>query len=468
MPTTLVSTSTLEWIGFTTATAAEICHRYQTRPDPRINPDSLLDYVEGHIVQLQLPAFRNTPPAQALEKVGIRKSVQDALLDPDFSALLYTRDLHYWLTDTLTTNYATLIRLRDRLRNHANAIRSVAWKKQKRDGLPQQLQSMASLAASASSSAPGTHELVPEVSTSQKQDKDPRAREDLGAQIDEYTGSAILTLTPEDHDLPVSRIQLLTEEQEPGAVPPDYTALYKGKAASDDPDGPSWIQDDGSGNLAMTALSTLPGGDFHWWSCAHCWTPGKETAEYYRSWAARRCPYAETWLVRILISAGFVDALRKARLFYHPISLDSSEPRGSPDSSGADWKEYVWHCKKGMRPPPKFDYLWKEGPASAPGGGPDGAPDGPPAGVDVIQGHICTGNTGPITRIPAHEVHARITKENVLQVRLRVGNTTTRKATQWAFIHHDIIDRLGEEITSRGGLPRIHIDITASTMSRQF
>ncbi|KAL2428836.1 hypothetical protein ABEF95_008412 [Exophiala dermatitidis] len=397
MPTTLVSTETLEWIGFTSATAAEICHRYQTRPDPRINPDSLLDYVEGHIVQLQLPAFRNMPPAQALERVGIQKSVQDALLDPDFTALLYTQDLHYWLRDTLTTNYATLIRLQDRLKNHA--IRSVARKKQKRAADLRQPQSQ--ITACASSSTPGTHELVPEV-----------------------TANPTLNLTPEDHNLPRNQVQLLLpSDQEPDPIiPPGYTALYKGKAACDMPDGRSWIQEDGT--FAMAALWTLPGGDFNFDSVAHYWTPEKETAEQYRSWAARRSPYSETWLIRILVSDSFVHSLKKATLWYSP-----------------DWKQYVWHCKKHRRLPPKFD---------------SGT-----AGVDVIQGHICTGNTAPINTIPEH---ARITEEHVLQV--PVGNKKNKKkqqkATQWAFVHWDAIKRLEEEIAAPGG-GRIHIDITAST-----
>jgi hypothetical protein len=275
------------------------------------------------------------------------------------------------------------------MRKHA--IRSVAKKKQKRASLEQFM-------ASASSATTQEPLAPPEI-------------------------TATLNLMPEDHSLPAHRVQLITTE--PDAIPPGYTALYKGKAAAEMMSmevEDSWIQDDGS--LLMEVLSSYAGGDFNWRANAHYWTPDQDVAEEYRQWAARRCCYSETWLIRILISDSFVNSLQKATLFYSP-----------------EWKEYVWSCKKRRQPRPEFDYLWKDA----------------PIGVDMIQGHICTGVNSSITHIPAKDVQTRMTDDHVL----RVGETDT-KATQWAFIQVDSIKRLGEEI--RG---RIHIDITASVQSKE-
>jgi hypothetical protein len=155
-------------------------------------------------------------------------------------------------------------------------------------------------------------------------------------------------------------------------------------------------------------------------NAAWYWTPEAETAEEYRAWAARRCPWADTWVIRIQIPKTFIDSLRQQDLWY-----------------SRDWKEYFWYCRKKIRPPEKFNSYWQAG------------------GADLIKGHICTGVHSSITRIKKEEVQTRITEDNVLLIR-------SGRATQWVFMQDDSIERLGAEI--RG---KIHIEITSAEQGQE-
>ena len=228
--------------------------------------------------------------------------------------------------------------------------------------------------------------------------------------------TATVNMTCEYFGLPASHIALDSE----GPLLPDHLALYQGRAACD-PLNNTWIRQDGS--LRMEAVGTRPGGDFNYRYEASYWTPQKDVAEEYRKYAARRSPLSQTWLVRIQIPRSFISSLRRAELLY-----------------SRDWKEYVWYCKTQRDlPPAKYNHLWR------------------PGGVDVMQGHICTGLTKEIYRIEEGEVQTRITSDHVMQ-----SSSTGGKAIQYVFRNPDIADRLGEVI--RG---KIHIEISVAALNRQ-
>lgn len=217
--------------------------------------------------------------------------------------------------------------------------------------------------------------------------------------------TATLNMTSEDHHLPKTYVTV----QAASPILPDQCVLYKAKAAAEIGE-PQWIEDDGSHDLRAT--SSYSGCDFNWERSAWYWTPEVETAEQYRAWSSRRCSCSDTWVIRIQILMTFINSLRQSNLWF-----------------SKDWKEYVWHCKKKLPPPAKYD-LYCQG--------------------DLIKGHICTGVQSSVARIKKEEVQTRMTEENVL-------TTACGKATQWAFIRYDSAMRLGMEI--RG---KIHIEIIAA------
>jgi hypothetical protein len=373
LPQSAISIAALEFIGFTAETAADIFRRFTLRPDPDINPDDLLDYIHGHTLILSTDSYQHCPPTQAMTLIGLTQPIQDAIFDPRFSAIFGTKTLRFWIDDTLRINYLTLIQLLYRLKKHAT--RSIAKKKTAKRA---KLNDVFSLKTSSSQQA---------------------------------TTITTLNVMPEDHYLPQNFVAV----DKPSEVLEDHYVLYKAKAATDMGD---WIQDDGS--LQMSAIAIHGGGDFNHVNAAWYWTLEAETAEKYRAWAAGRSPWSDTWVIQIQIPKTFIDSLRQQDLWY-----------------SKDWKEYVWYCRKQIRPPEKFNSYWQAGE------------------TELIKGHICSTFHSSITRIRKEEVQTKITEDNVLLI-------GSGKATQWAFMQYDSIERLGAEI--RG---KIHIEITSAEQGQE-
>lgn len=373
LPESAHSVAALEFIGFTTQTATWIFNNWISRPDPERCPDDLIDYVLAHPSMLLSAQFQHLSLNQGMAQLGLTEDFQDAITDPCFSRILWTERPIYWIKDTLRINYLTLIQLQNRLSNHAK--RSLA-KKAKQGSLEAVFQP----AQPAQPTAP-----TPPFQTT------------------------TLTMTSEDYNLPRNYVTV----QSASPVLPDHYVLYKSRAASD---MEGWIQEDET--LNMTSISSYGGCDFNYGSVACYWTPELETAEIYRAWIQRRYPYSDTWMIRIQVPKTFIDSLRTQNLWY-----------------SHDWKEYVWHCKKRMIPPEKFDSYWRA------------------EGAHLVKGHIYAGFRSPIASINKEELQTKISEDNVLTI-------STVKATQWVIMRHDVIDSLGKEM-----LEKIHIDITAASIS---
>ncbi|OQD78417.1 hypothetical protein PENDEC_c001G02175 [Penicillium decumbens] len=119
IPTEEESTEVLEYIGFQTFTARQIFQRYANRPDPDNCPDDLLAYACGHIGILHTHHYHNMDIQEAMTQVGLTRQIQSAIADPAFSDILWTRDLYFWVKDTIQTNYATLRCRQDLLKRYA-------------------------------------------------------------------------------------------------------------------------------------------------------------------------------------------------------------------------------------------------------------------------------------------------------------------------------------------------------------
>lgn len=365
LPVSAYSAAALEFIGFTPQTASQIVENWNGRPYPEQCPDDLIDYALAHASALSYPKFQHLSLMQGMTYLGLSPEIKDAIMDPRFSSLLWTESPVYWIRDTLRINYLTLLQLQSRLSNHA--IRRQA-EKSKRE----------SLQATFNPANPTT----------------PSTAEEGEAPRGAFSTSS------EDHNLPKTCITV----QSASPVLQDHYILYKAKAASEMEE---WIQDDGS--LDMTVRS-FPGRDFNYTDMAAYWTPERETAETYRTWTERRCPWSDTWLIQIQLPATFFHSLRQQELWFSP-----------------NWKEYVWHCKKWMRPPAKFDSY---------------------SGADLIKGHICTGAGTSIARVRKEDIQSSMSEDNLVMI-------SSGRATQWAIMQRSVNERMGIE-------GKIHIDITAA------
>lgn len=273
------SIEALEWIGLNHEAATAIHDRYSTRETHE--PFGLLDYVNGHIDGLA-HRHSNLSHTETMAVMGIRETVQQAILDPDHSTVFETETLVFWLKDTLRIKHLSLELLNRRLVSAA----------------------------------------IQQVSPN-KQQKRPRLPDSFG---DQRPKSPSVTATfniaqSKDFNLPE---KLIAVAAEPRDLPPSHTRLFKAKSAAE---MYQWIEDDGS--VDMAKLATWPRGDFNGTSNAWYFTKEKECAEKYREFAERRCPQAETWLMSLDVPDTFLASIKREDLYYT-----------------YDWKRYIWLCKK--------------------------------------------------------------------------------------------------------------------------
>lgn len=302
IPTEEESAAVLEYLGFKTSVASEIFQRYAGRPDPQYCPDDLLDYAFGQISVLKTPSYRTMDIREAMDRAGLNLQIQSAIADPAFSDILWTRDLHFWVKDTIETNLATLRSRQLLLKRHARERLAHKNKRKKRSSVQGLF-----------SSQEGPARQGPE----------------------QAAFTSTINMTTSDFNLPAAHVAL--SETEPPILP-NHVVLYKGKAYWDLRETLRIIQDDGS--IDMTTLATPAGGDFNSNFNAHYWIPEKDTGQRYQQWAALRSPTSDTCLIRIQVSNDFIERLSFAGMWFSP-----------------DWREFVWHCKQEKDPPPKFDYL---------------------------------------------------------------------------------------------------------------
>lgn len=138
LPTDQESIAALEFMGFTQATAQDIYQRWETRPEQY--PYSFLEHAAGQFelrsrgdlsdtdfmtVSQNLTGIsfwkimEETTDKIKLQMVGLKKELQDAILDPRFANIFDTEDLKFWIKDTLESRSHTIAHLHRRCRNWA-------------------------------------------------------------------------------------------------------------------------------------------------------------------------------------------------------------------------------------------------------------------------------------------------------------------------------------------------------------
>lgn len=224
-----------------------------------------------------------------------------------------------------------------------------------------------------------------------------------------------------DLEFPEANVRVM----DPVAALTDHVTLYQGRAAHTDQEGfyrwlPPLIRSDGT--IKTEALKKCVGDFNQSPSVATYWTPERETAELYRSYAERRDAHTETWIVSIQVPNSFLDTLRHESLWYSP-----------------EWKEYVWHCRHGH---------WIENHSHL----------GHIQQAQVIEGRIA--RKLPQVDIEEEDLQTTVVADDFL---LFYKDAQGRNAicSQWAFIGHDTLEQLSEAV--RG---KVHIDVYASKLLR--
>ncbi|EHY61091.1 hypothetical protein ABEF92_002643 [Exophiala dermatitidis] len=448
LPTNPSSVAALEFLGFTSSIARAIYDDWlEQDQDHEELIAHVYKYVEtrisDHTKSIGRPMASHDvhhdsqSMKETMHRFGLGQEFQDALTDERFADIFWTESLHAWVKDTLWARYASLVRLLGRVKRCAGES-----SRRRRDNLSTETTDGDGDASGSRDAAAATHMTLEEYGLPSNYvcilQKEQNCNSDSN---DNDNGS------PNNGNNNSTRNGNGNRAKESIPLPPvlpDHIVLYKGKAAPPKP----FIRDlDGS--IDMAVLASSPGGDFNHNAQAHYWTPDREVAEKYRGWAARRCPYGETWVIRIQISKKFIETLNVEELWlsdYEDEDGDGNATANGQKVSGSAWKEYVWHCKNQITPPEeKFGWLWKQksreeekhattttaqdsdrkGKGDAAGDGESNGNDNDnsnsnsqEAVVDVIKGHMCTGVAvaKPVSVIRKEEVHTEITEDFALRV----------------------------------------------------
>ncbi|PBP22641.1 hypothetical protein BUE80_DR006567 [Diplocarpon rosae] len=324
LPEKVQSVTGIEFLGFTRKAAEEIFQRWvswATGPESGFE-GNIINFALKHLSMLETPALWDKRVEIALQAVGISDELSLVLLDPEFAQIFNSKTLLFWLEDTIKMQYQTLEDLLAKLKNEA--IRTLG--KKNKNKRPKTI---------------GTLDEQPTATNAK---------------------SSVTSTTSASNQLGFLPSTFVVIESQAPPIRPNQHVWYKGRGVTGIRN-PLFLD---NGGINMLSIKTEMGGDFNQCKLAWYFSPEKEAAELYRSWAARRNAHAESWNIRFEVPATFVDTLHKAQLWY-----------------SRDWKEFMWRCKKGptSRMPAKFDRFAKPGLAQ------------------LIEGHICARHPNGVSRI---------------------------------------------------------------------
>ncbi|KAL8864925.1 MAG: hypothetical protein Q9174_007161 [Haloplaca sp. 1 TL-2023] len=111
------SAAAAEFCGFIPETAKEIYDKVvATRCSCALEPD-LLDFMIGQTgIAKPRPSNPDLPPREAMDKIGISRWLQDAIVDERFRDLWHTQSTIAWVEESLEVNFNTMLQLQQRLK----------------------------------------------------------------------------------------------------------------------------------------------------------------------------------------------------------------------------------------------------------------------------------------------------------------------------------------------------------------
>jgi hypothetical protein len=117
LPDSANSISGLELIGFDHKTATHIFNTYNKYKEPFSSIEAsnydFFSFIHGHIIHINSSSLDALSDGEKMTRLGIRKEVQDAILDERFRDVFGTQRLQFWIEETIRVNHTTLLRLQD-------------------------------------------------------------------------------------------------------------------------------------------------------------------------------------------------------------------------------------------------------------------------------------------------------------------------------------------------------------------
>lgn len=119
VPESLKSAESYEFIGFDRETALEIWSRFIDTSDPDDPEGDFMGYARSYVNHSGVPDALSVLDdwTSTMNRLGINKTLQSAIMLPEFDDLRSTASCKFWVLDSMAVAYATLEHLNDQLRS---------------------------------------------------------------------------------------------------------------------------------------------------------------------------------------------------------------------------------------------------------------------------------------------------------------------------------------------------------------
>lgn len=307
IPDQLVSQATIEHVGFSKSTAAQIWHswthwpasgpRRETDPDDGGLQIIFLDFITGHI-SFSHNTHQDDDAAwtRCMDHYGLATELQHAILDPHFNYIRLSSSCAEWAKDTVEMRYAGLREIQQASRDRERALQRTS----SRPG---------HLSGGSSSQAPASL-ATSSITTSSQAGR--RSISSLQRQL--VPGISVDSC---------SSTSAFAARHAPGK-----TVLYK---AIDQGRITGLMDEQGRLSRIEALLSSAP-TDFGGRKSLFYFTPDFEVAKYYAAYAKRRANVESVVMIRIEIPNHAIENMDDGEIqrIYWP---------------NPEWKKLIWHCR---------------------------------------------------------------------------------------------------------------------------
>lgn len=306
VPESLKSAETYEFIGFDKKTALEIWSRFISTSDPDDPEGDFMGYARSYVNHSGVPDALSVLDdwTSTMNRLGINKTLQSAIMLPEFDDLRSTASCKFWVLDSMTVAYATLEHLNDQLRSEM-ARRQRISKTGHRD-MSQPPARPAPISRNQSVSRPGSR------------DADAAA---AGLSVSEEEAGAVSVSVPE------------APERLDG-----HTMIWRGCSRLS-------ALEFGEGHpdhLVLRAMRSSP-GDFSYAPVVY-FTPQRETADRYATWLKHKVPASEVAIFQAAVPKDLIRSLSVNYLWSDGVETDT-------------WKRVIWHSRRSEKLPKDLRWM---------------------------------------------------------------------------------------------------------------
>ncbi|KAI6779876.1 uncharacterized protein J7T54_001964 [Emericellopsis cladophorae] len=313
IPNDLISLATLRYIGCDDDFATQLWEEWTSWPpddilretDDIIRGMPFIDFVSGHIEGRHIDAVDEDDQEwrRCMDACGVAKEFQDAIMDPVFKPIRGTESCVFWIVETMRMRYRGLEEIQTASREREMALRRASTRP---------LGSASAFVGQGDSLQRSGHHTTHSGNTGGRRSISSTQR--LAPGIEKNTA-----LSPE----------ALSAMNAPG-----YIIVYKGV----DQARINGLYDSDGKVIDLQPLISSAPSDFHRSENAFYFTISREIAIYYANYAKRRNKIDSVVIVQMAIPNSAIESLSETECLrvYWP---------------SAEWKNLVFHCRKGRRLP---------------------------------------------------------------------------------------------------------------------